>query len=162
MNNNQHKSIYLLNLSHRTITTPLHKHYTLKLHDLNRDKVINYPDNYQNGVNICLGCGQINIPGINVSIRKRKRLVYKCLSCKHSQLVSDEIETKGNSDSNDNVNNVGVKREFNETNDETKTKDNSESRNKKSKKKRKIHSLSKLLEEKKSAKPSLDLLQFLQ
>lgn len=159
MNNNQHKSIYLLNLSHRTITTPLHKHYTLKLHDLNRNKVINYPDNYQNGVNICVGCGQINIPGINVSIRKRKRLVYKCLSCKHSQLVSDEIETKGNSDSNDNVNDVGVKREFNETNDETKS---NESRNKKSKKKRKIHSLSKLLEEKKSPKPSLDLLQFLQ
>lgn len=93
MNNNQLKSHYLFNLLH---TSPdyLQSEISIKLLKFNNEKSIKYPDSWEDGSRICLNCGILFVPGLNVKISHNNGVIYQCSRCeyKNNFPISEPIE----------------------------------------------------------------------
>lgn len=155
MNSNQLRSLYLLNLTHQIPLNPLSHSYSFKLEEFNNEKQINYPEPYTNGTKICVNCGQVHLPGVNLHIRRKNtNLIYKCLNCKHSQKFKLP-STNHKPDS------PVVPDETNKS--QNKPQDLKNTKNNKKDKKRK-NNLQNLLQQKKKQKnsTSLNLMEFMQ
>ncbi|CAH6722544.1 hypothetical protein CLIB1444_10S00848 [[Candida] jaroonii] len=95
MNNNQLKSHYLFNLLH-TSPNYLRSNISIKLSKFNHEKSIKYPESWEDGSRICVNCGILFIPGLNVKISHNKDIIYHCSRCDYETKfpISEPMELK--------------------------------------------------------------------
>lgn len=167
MNQNQLKSLHYFNLATLTSSSGISRYYGTKLECFNEEKSIKYPESVT--PMFCGRCGQVHIPGFNVKIRCKHQLVYKCLSCKHtnkynlSATTSDKSkDTAKTSKALSNLEDTAESTSGTKKPNRIETSGNKVEKSEKSGKRKRHKTLQSLLDQKKrSSSPSLDLMEFM-